>query len=270
MRVRVIFKLKNKGSFLPFHHQFILAQFLKGVLVQSGNKEFADYSLYNFSGLKGQTKISRNGLHYFSNLVTLVLASDNKPFLDHLLEHIFNYKNIELGNLALSPLYTELEKEPDFEDEMKFICISPIVPFKASFGNTESKKFIEPESDEFSDWLYDTTMQRIEETSAFTAEQIASFNKFQFVPDVDYLNKLRAQERKFARIYTVYDSDVKYDVRGYTLPFTLYASKELQRFLFNCGLGAYAHKGFGMMDIANSNPTERTEKYVYTQELQTV
>ena len=268
MRVRVIFKLKNKGSFLPFHHQFILAQFLKGVLIQSGNQEFANYSLYNFSGLKGQTKVSRNGLHYFSNLVTLVLASDNKNFLDHLLENIFKYDNIELGNLQVSPLYTELENDPEFTDEMKFICISPVVPFKATFGNANSKKFIQPESDEFSDLLYESTMQRLEAANIFNAEQMEKFSKFQFVPDVEYLNKLRANDKKFARIYTLYDNDVKYEVRGYTLPFTLYASKELQSFLFNCGLGAYAYKGFGMLDIAHSNPIERTEKYVFSKVLE--
>lgn len=269
MRVRVIFKLKNKGAFLPFHHQFILAQFLKGVLIQSGNQQFANYSLFNFSGLKGQTKISRNGLHYFSNLVTLVLASDNKEFLDHLLKHIFNFEDIELGNLKVSPLYTELEYEPEFKDEMKFICISPLVPFKAQFANANSKRFIQPESDEFSDLLYESTMQRLEDEGAFPKEKLESFNKFQFVPDVEYLNKLRAKEKKFARIYTLYDSDVKYEVRGYTLPFTLYASKELQSFIFNCGLGAYTYKGFGMLDIAHSNPVDRTEKYVFSRQLQT-
>lgn len=269
MRVRVIFKLKNKGAFLPFHHQFILAQFLKGVLIQAGNQEFANYSLYNFSGLKGQTKVSRNGLHYFSNLVTLVLASDNKEFLDHLLENIFKFEEIELGNLQVAPLYTELELEPEFNDEMKFICISPLVPFKAQFANSNSKRFIQPETDEFSDLLYDSTMQRLEETGVFSKEQLESFSKFQFVPDVEYLNKLRSREKKFARIYTLYDNDVKYEVRGYTLPFTLYASKELQSFLFNCGLGAYTYKGFGMLDIAHSNPVERTEKYVFSKELQT-
>lgn len=270
MRVRVIFKLKNKGAFLPFHHQFILAQFLKGVLIEAGHQSYGSYSRFHFSGLKGQTKVSRNGLHYFSNLVTLVLASDNKPFLDHLLENIFKYDDIELGNLKVSPIYTELEHEPDFKDEMKFICISPLIPFKAQFGNSNSKRFIQPETDEFSDLLYDSTMHRIEETGLYTKDQLESFSKFQFVPDLEYLNKLRAKEKKFARIYSLYNNDVKYEVRGYTLPFTLYASKEIQSFLFNCGLGDYTHKGFGMLDIAHSNPVERTKRYVFSKELEAV
>lgn len=269
MRVRVIFKLKNKGAYLPFHHQFILAQFLKGALIASGNQEHIQYDRISFSGLKGQTKVSRNGLHYYSSLVTLVLASDSKEYLDFLLEQIFNIEEIPLGNLRVSPLYTELELQPELKEEMKYICISPIVPMKANFNDPQGKKFIMPEADEFSDYLYESTMQRLEESGEFIAEQLASFSKFQFVPDIEYLNKLRSKEKKFARIYSLFDQDVKYEVRGYTLPFTLYAAKEVQEFLFNCGLGAYAHKGFGMMDIAHSNPVERAQKYVFTKELET-
>lgn len=269
MRVRVIFKLRNKGAHLPFHHQFILAQFLKGVLIEAEHQDFGHYDRLNFSGLKGQTKVSRNGLHYFSNLVTLVLSSDNKDFLDHLLERIFSYADVQLGNLSVSPLYTELEEQPDYQGEMKFICISPIVPIKASFNNPTSKRFVVPEEDEFSDYLYESTIQRLEASKKFTKEQLASFSKFQFVPDVEYLNKLRAKEKKFARIYSLFDQDVKYEVRGYTLPFTLYAAKEVQDFLFNCGLGAYTHKGFGMLDIAHANPIERTEKYQFSKNLET-
>jgi CRISPR-associated endoribonuclease Cas6 len=269
VRVRVIFKLKNKGSYLPFHHQHLLAQFIKGVLIEAGDSDFAQYERISFSGLKGQTKVSRNGLHYFSNLVTVVLASDDKAYLDHLLDHIFKFEEIQLGNLNIAPLYTELEHVPELKEEMKYICISPIVPKRASFNDPSSKQFIMPESDEFSDLLYESTLQRIEATGKYTSEQLASFSKFQFVPDVEYLNKLRSKEKKFARIYSLFDQDVKYEVRGYTLPFTLYAAKEVQEFLFNCGLGAYAYKGFGMLDIANSNPVDRTEKYVFSKSLET-
>ncbi|WP_422005032.1 hypothetical protein [Roseivirga pacifica] len=80
MRVRIIFKLLNKGAHLPFHHQHILAQYLKGVLLEGGESEYAEYSFFNFSALKGQTKVSRSGLHYYSNLVTLVVSSDSQGF----------------------------------------------------------------------------------------------------------------------------------------------------------------------------------------------
>lgn len=267
MRIRIIFKLDNKGSHLPFHHQHILAQFLKGALVKGGNEKYINYPYYNFSGLKGQTKISRNGLHYYSSLVTLVLSSGDQEFLDYLLEQIFTFEKIELSNLQLSPSHTELEKNTVPSEVAKFICISPVVPANTSFDDLNGKRFIVPETDEFSDLFYESTLERMESTGLYSEEQLESFSKFQIVPDSEYLERIRGRGKKFARIYSVFDNDVKYEVRGYTLPFKLYAAKEVQEFLFNCGLGNYTYKGFGMMDIANADPMDRTEEYRFSREL---
>lgn len=266
MRVRLIFSLKNKGSFLPFHHQYILAQFLKGLIVKGGREDFYNYNFFNFSGLKGQTKVSRSGLHYYSSLVTLVLSSQSEEFIDYLLEQIFATTKIELGNLILSPEYTEIEVEPVLEASNKFVCISPLVLITPAFNEEAGKRFINPDSDEFSDLLYESTLTRMEKSGWYSTEQMESFFKFQVVPDMVYVNKLKEQQKKFARIYAVYDLDVKYEVRGYTLPFTLYAAPEVQDFVFKCGLGAFTHKGFGMMDLATHPSETRTTPYKFKRE----
>ena len=129
------------------------------------------------------------------------------------------------------------------------------------FNDSESKRFIPPESDEFSDKLFESTILRMEALGSYSMKQLAAFNKFQIDPDANYLRKIRESQKKFARIYPVYDQDVKYEVRGYTFPFTLDAAKEVQSFVFISGLGAFTHKGFGMLDIANSDPSQRTIEY---------
>jgi CRISPR-associated endoribonuclease Cas6 len=101
----------------------------------------------------------------------------------------------------------------------------------------------------------------MEHSGKFTAEELTSFYKFQMVADNDYLTKIRGQQKKFARIYPLYDQDVKYEIRGYTFPFTLYAAKEVQEFVFTNGLGLYTNKGFGMLDLVEANPGKNTEKY---------
>jgi CRISPR-associated endoribonuclease Cas6 len=260
VRVRLIFSLKNKGSYLPFHHQYILAQFLKGVIVKGGREEFFNYNYFNFSGLKGQTKVSRSGLHYYSSLVTLVLSSQSEDFMDYLLEQVFATPKVELGNLILVPEYTEIEPSN------KFFCISPLVLITPAFNEEAGKRFISPDSDEFSDLLYESTLTRMERSGWYTPEQMETFYKFQVVPDMVYVNKLKEAQKKFARIYAVYDMDVKYEVRGYTLPITLYAAPEVQDFVFKCGLGAFTHKGFGMLDLANHGTGIRTETYKFKRE----
>jgi CRISPR-associated endoribonuclease Cas6 len=261
LRIRLIFILKNKGGYVPFHHQYLLTQLIKGILLKGGKEEYFSYTGYNFSGLKGQTKISRNGLHFFSSRVTLVISCMNKDFIDYFVKNVFDFPQLEVGNLTLIPEMVEEEQMVEFENVNKFICISPIVLTSPKFNDSEGKKFIHPETDEFSDLLYESTILRMNQSKLFTPEQLKTFFKFQLVPDHSYLMKIEQSQKKFARIYPVFDQDVKYEVRGYTFPFTLYAAPEVQKFVFILGLGAFTHKGFGMLDLANIDPTQRTKEY---------
>lgn len=259
MRVRIIFILKNKGGYVPFHHQFLLAEVKEKILLD--NKRYANFTDYNFSGLKGQTKISKNGLHFYSSRVTLVLSSPDQAFIDHFLQSLFDLKELAVGNLQLIPEGVEQEILPAFSDSLKCVCISPVVLVEPQANGLYAKKFVSPDSDVFSDLLYESTIDRMEKTGPYTSEQIASFYKFQIVPDKDYLEKIKEGEKKFARIYPVYTAVDKYEVRGYTFPFSLYAAPQVQEFLFNYGLGVFTHKGFGMLDIVNADLTRKTEVY---------
>ncbi len=246
---------------MPFHHQYLLAQLLKGILLRGGGQEYFDYRWFNFSGLKGQTKVSRSGLHFYSNKVTLVISAFEKSFIDYLLKHLFSFKEIEVGNLVLEPEYAEEEILPQLDSTMKYICISPVVLLEPSFHDNQGKRFIDPEHDSFSDSLYEATMERMSRHGKYTADQLKNFYKFQTVPDSNYLNKIKASQKKFARIYPMFDQDVKYEVRGYTLPFTLYAAPEVQEFVFMGGLGKYCHKGFGMLDVTSNDPGKENPRY---------
>ena len=258
MRTRIIFSLKNRGAYVPFHHQYLLAQVIKGLLVFGPEKSYLDFTQFNFSGLKGQTKVSRKGLHYFSSRVTLVFACSDKKFLDYFIARLFEQKDLVVGNLHLVPEAVESEDPVTIGDEARFLCISPVVLIPASFNDESGKKFITPESDEFSDLLYDSTISRMEATGRYTAEQITSFYKFQIVPDADYLHRIQSTHKKFARIYPLYDNDIRFEVRGYTFPFTLYAARDVQQFVYENGLGHFTYKGFGMLDIANNDSIQRT------------
>jgi CRISPR-associated endoribonuclease Cas6 len=242
---------------VPFHHQFLLAQTVKGLIVAGKNPAYQQFTYFNFSGLKGQTKISRKGLHYYSSRVTLVFSTSDKGFLDYFLGVLFDQKEIVIGTLQLSPVVVEQEEPVAVSESVKFLCISPIVTVEAAFNDEAGKRFINPETDEFSDLLYDATIAQMQRSGKFTAAQMADFYKFQLVPDKDYLNRIQASHKKFARIYPLYDADIKYEVRGYTFPFTLFAPPAVQQFVYEHGLGFFSHKGFGMLDMANHNPIKK-------------
>jgi len=259
VRIRIVFSLKNRGAYVPFHHQFLLAQAIKGLIMLGGKSEFFTFNQYNFSGLKGQIKISRKGLHFYSSRVTLVFSSPSKDFIEYFLSVLFGQKELLIGNLQLVPESHENEEAMTVGESIKFLCISPIVLLPASFNDEQNKRFISPESDEFSDLLYDNTMTRMDASGKFPSDKLADFYKFQLVADHDYLNKIQTTHKKFARIYPLYDADVKYEVRGYTFPFTLYAPQPVQQFVYENGLGHFSHKGFGMLDIANANSIAKEE-----------
>jgi CRISPR-associated endoribonuclease Cas6 len=257
VRIRIVFTLKNKGAYVPFHHQFLLAQTVKGLIVAGKSAAYQQFTHFNFSGLKGQTKISRKGLHFYSSRVTLVFSTSDKGFLDYFLGVLFEQKELVIGTLQLSPVVVEQEEPVSVSESVKFLCISPIVTVEAAFNDEAGKRFINPETDEFSDLLYEATIAQMQSSGKFTAAQMAEFYKFQLVPDKDYLNRIQASHKKFARIYPLYDADIKYEVRGYTFPFTLFAPPAVQQFVYEHGLGYFSHKGFGMLDMANHNPIKK-------------
>jgi CRISPR-associated endoribonuclease Cas6 len=235
----------------------LLAQAIKGLILAGGDKSFFDYTHYNFSGLKGQTKVSRKGLHFYSAKVTLVFSAADRSFLDYFAGVLLTGKDIFIGGLHLLPEAVESENPATISESVKFLCISPIVLLPAAFNDENSKRFVPPESDEFSDLLYDATIARMAASGKFSAVELAEYYKFQIVADYDYINRLQNSHKKFARIYPLFDSDIKYEVRGYTFPFTLYAPQPVQQFVYESGLGHFSHKGFGMLDVADSDLTTR-------------
>jgi CRISPR-associated endoribonuclease Cas6 len=67
---------------------------------------------------------------------------------------------------------------------------------------------------------------------AYSNDELKKFTQFQIVADKEYLRKIEEGQKKFARIYAAFDYDVKFEVRGYTFPFTLFADPEVQTFYF--------------------------------------
>lgn len=251
---------------MPFHHQYLIAQIIKGLLVSSGNQEFRNYSYYSFSGIKGQIKVNKNGLQYTSRRVTIVISSASPEFMEHLVDLVIQQEEVVIGDLSLTPEIAEEELPVSFERGTKYVCISPLILLPATLNDSGSKQFLEPSSDDFSDLLYENTVKRMTDYGV-DLNKIRDAQKFQLVPDETYLEKLKATGKKFSRVYPVFDQDVKHEVRGYTFPFTLYAAPEIQDFVFTCGLGTYCCKGFGMLDLANADPTERTVVYKSRDEL---
>ncbi|WP_258101456.1 CRISPR-associated endoribonuclease Cas6 [Marinoscillum pacificum] len=266
MRIRITFNVNNRGGLVPFHHQYLISEVIRNILEEDNSDEFRNYPFYSFSGLKGQTRLSRNGLRYNSKKVTIVVSSVSEPFISHLVGLLLKQDAIQIADLNITPELAEEEVSVGLDGEAKFLCISPLVVISPEDDPASAKEFIDPTSDTFSDYLFEATINRMT-SYGIDVDSIPNIQKFQLVPDKEYLNKLKSSNKKFARIYPMYKHGEKLEVRGYTFPFTLFAAPEVQAFVYTCGLGSMCCKGFGMLDIANSNPVERTVPFMKKSEL---
>jgi len=104
-----------------------------------------------------------------------VFSSSSKEFIDYFISVLFAQKELLIGNLQLIPESHENEEIVTVGETVKFLCISPIVLLPASFNDEQSKRFVSPEIDEFSDLLYDNTMSRMEASGKFPADKLANF-----------------------------------------------------------------------------------------------
>ena len=120
MRARVVFTLKNKGAQVPFHHQYLITQLIERLL-KGIPQQYQHFQNYNFSGLKGQTKVSKSGLHFYSSRITLVFSSPDAEFINHVLQCLFEEKEVAIGNLLLEPELVEKEEPADLNNAVKYI-----------------------------------------------------------------------------------------------------------------------------------------------------
>jgi CRISPR-associated endoribonuclease Cas6 len=203
LRVRIIFGLVNKGANVPFHHQYLIAGYIE-LLLKKFASEHKKTTAYNFSGLKGQIKVGKEGLYFYSSKVTLVFSAADPAFVEFFLGKLFQQPQLEIGKLMLMPLSVEKENMPRSQEEMKYLCISPIVAMDPLNLEEDAKTHLNPLSDEFSDYLYESIMVRMEK-AGYSQEELSSFYKFQVVPDKDYLAKIKDDDKKYARVFTLFD-----------------------------------------------------------------
>ena len=270
MRVRLIFDLLNVGAKLPFHHQYLIGNLMRPYIDQylKSSKE-PSKACYNFSALKGQIKVTNEGIYFNSSKVSRVFSSNDSSLVESLINQLYRNENVALGDLLLSPATVDMENPIIFTNEMKYLCLSPLAIISPNENPIDAKRFIHPAYDVFSDALYENTMNRMEQSGS-TPSEIEQYFQFQLIPDKEYLSKIKGEEKKFARIYPIVINEEKNEVRGYTFPFTLYAHPKVQEFIFTCGLGVFTDKGFGMVDIANSDHGSRAIPYFLTKKLEQV
>ncbi len=247
MRIKISFlKVHGSSGTVPLHHQKIISAFLEEVIREMPIKS----EFYNFSSLKGTSKVQAGQIRFLSSKVSLVLSAPEPEFLQMLVDEIFERRLVSFAKLTLVPKSYEVMADPEFKTVMKYVCISPMVsqpPFESdAAGNIPEA--MDPRNQEFSDLFYDAVIDRMEK-AGFDEKQLASFAEFEIMPDANYVQKIADTHKKFARIYKNNSNET---IFGYLLPFSLHAHPQVQKFIWECGLGLNTIMGYGMVDVVSS------------------
>lgn len=242
MRVKISFlRDQMSANTIPLHHQTLLAESLYVLIDQVGG----DRTMFNFSSLKGTSKIQNGFMRFLSSKVTLVLSSRNEQQLEQVVSKIFEMPYLAVGKMNLMPRSHEIIPDPEFSTKMRYLCISPMILIDPRKDPERSQVTIDPTSQEFSDILYEQTLDRMER-AGFSEADLNNFAEFDAQPDLEYVQKLNETGKKFARYYRAADGST---MMGYLLPFTLHAHPDVHRFIWDCGVGALNEQGYGMVDL---------------------
>jgi CRISPR-associated endoribonuclease Cas6 len=246
MRVKIsLVRNPSSNNSIPLHHQKLVStcieDFMKELPVTT---EF-----YNFSSLKGTSKVKNGFMRFLSSKITLVVSADSDEFIQQLVNRIFEEQVVLFGRLELMPRSYEIIPVQDYETRMKYVCISPIILVDPVKDPDTSQLVIDPSSHQFSDLLFNSLMSKMEK-SGFTVQELDEFAEFEAIPDHAYINKIVDAGKKFARFYKDNDGN---SMIGYLIPFTLHAHHKVHKFVLDTGIGVLNNQGYGMVDIVRED-----------------
>lgn len=242
MRVKFSFlKSKNGDGAIPLHHQKLISHVVRDLL-----SDVPEHSpLYNFSTLKGTSKVQTGQIRFHSSKVSLVFSSADSNLTEHVIQRVSSLQQINIGKLELFPKSHQLIPDPEFTQRMKYVCISPLIVEPSVADDAARPEALDPASHEFSDHLYNSVIERME-NAGYSDDELNSFAEFELQPDMNYLNKVVGEGKKLSRNYKNDNNEV---MSGYLIPFVLHAHPKVQKFIWDAGLGLYCNNGFGMIDI---------------------
>jgi CRISPR-associated endoribonuclease Cas6 len=241
MRIKLSFlkaiDIANSGV-VSLHHQRLLYSYVQE-LVESIPKKSDSYC---FSTLKGTAKVSNGQIRFLSSKVSWVLSAPDSDFVNALLGRIFESGAVNVDRLSLVPRSYQIISEPEFQTVMKYICISPYMPYYQE--GTDIGEPDAPHTQEFSDKAFEYQMRRMEH-AGYSQEQIHSFSEFEIIPDAEYFSKVENSSKRHPRLYKNKNGEMIY---GYLFPFVVHAHPEVQKFIWENGIGQYTNEGYGMLD----------------------
>ncbi|MCD6116539.1 CRISPR-associated endoribonuclease Cas6 [bacterium] len=268
MRIKLSLRAHDSGIVIPYNYQYYLSSALYRILSRSSNtySEFLHQKgylgpdgrlrkLFTFSKLFFNKRISKNRFGYKCDSGCEIWLFVSSPMLHDFVQHfvtgLFEDQVIRIDKTLLNVYQVESVAGPEFFDEMKFICLSPVV-IKSVILTSTGKKiyYYRPLDDGLSEAVRLSAINKYRTVN----NQYPENENLEFIVDKNYIKKRGGQEH-VAKLVTVKErTREETKIKGFEVPFTLRGSIELIKNIYECGIGDQCSMGFGCVEVVkNSN-----------------
>jgi CRISPR-associated endoribonuclease Cas6 len=240
MRIKINLTAEN-DVLIPIEYNYsiylnlrkVLLDFLQSHKPKLFNKFKKDFPSFTFSQLMiPERKVEPGFIKIKGNFLALFLSSLDESFMEYLVKAISQQKKFAVAGRQFKLKKIEVTEEPEFEQEMRFKMLSPLLLIKKV---DNQPYFVRPGDSDLSDVF---ALHLVEEYQRLYGESFPPA-AIRFIPDQDYLER----KRELTKLVTI--RNVHY--KTIFCPFSLAGEIDLIKFAYHHGIGAKTHWGFGMI-----------------------
>ena len=250
MRIKITCDI-GKGVDLPINYNYFLTGIIYQFLKES-DPEYADFlhqdgyelenrrfKLFTFSQLMAKRREIRGNQIRFSSSVTWYVSSSQEPFLQNFAAALMQTGILQIERQKLRVENVEVLRQPHFERQMTFRCLSPItMSTKRERADKLVTHYCLPDDPQFSELVQQNLIRKFEAVYRHPPAEKSFLMTF----DQVYVDK---REGRVTRLVDY--KGIK--IRGVVSPFHVIGAPELIRVGYECGFGDKNSAGFGMAEV---------------------
>ena len=250
MRIKITCDI-GEGIRLPINYNY----FLTGVIYQflkESDPEYADFlhqegyelenrrfKLFTFSQLMAQRREIRGERIHFRSSLTWYVSSSQEPFLENFAAALMQTGILQIQRQRLQVQDVEVLRQPRFESQMTFRCLSPItMSTKRERGNQLVTHYCLPDDPQLSELVRQNLIRKYEAVHRHPPQE----KSFAMTFDQGYIDK---REGRVTRLVDFKGTKI----RCIMSPFHVIGAPELIHVGYECGFGDKNSMGFGMIEI---------------------
>ncbi len=269
MRIRLTLQPVAREEMFPINYQYPLSSAIYKILANASPAYASFLHKKGYITSKGKplklftfSKIFSSGIQRFrSSLVvqnnrscTLLISSPMlNDFIQNFVTGLFEKQTLEIGGPHSVGHFTiscvETLGFPSLSDNVKFICLSPIVSstLEEHRGNL-SQYYFRPGDQRLSEVLQNNLRHKYEIIHGKTATTM----NIEFIPDMDYVQRWQQAGKRVTKKITIKEGRDAYstDIIAFEVPFTLKGDTGLMTVAYEAGIGEKNSLGFGMIEVA--------------------